>query len=206
MSVPRSVVEQSGARLSLHGFSDASKKALCAVIYVVATYSDRRISQNLLTSKARVAPRNLSIPRLELAAAQALAKLSSNVIKALSSWSITETIPWTDSTTVLHWLADKGTWSTFVRKRVKLIKELCNATWRHVPTDQNPSDLGTRRATSTNLDEFWLKGLTWLGDKKEWPQQPEVAATTETLTSAESKPARKTIMLEQDRDQLNNNE
>ena len=84
MSVPRSVVEQSGARLSLHGFSDASKKALCAVIYVVATYSDRRISQNLLTSKARVAPRNLSIPRLGLVAAQTLAKLSSNVIKALS--------------------------------------------------------------------------------------------------------------------------
>ena len=205
ISVPRSVVEQSGAQLSLHGFSDASKKALCAVIYVVATYSDRRISQNLLTSKARVAPRNLSIPRMELVAAQTLAKLSSNVIKALSSWSFTETILWTDSTTVLHWLADKGTWSTFVRNRVKLIKELCNATWRHVPTDQNPSDLGTRRATPTKLDEFWLKGPTWLGDKKEWPQQSEVAATTEALAEAVSKPARETIMLEQDRDQSSNN-
>ena len=172
ISVPRSVVEQSGAQLSLHRFSDASKKALCAVIYVVATYSDRRISQNLLT------PRNLPIPRLELVAAQTLATLSSNVIKALSSWSITETILWTDSTTVLHWLADKGTWSAFVRNRVKLIKELCNAAWRHVPTDQNPSDLGTRGVTPTNLDEFWLKGPTWLGDKKEWPQQSKVAAKT----------------------------
>lgn len=206
ISVPRSVVEQSGARLSLHGFSDASKKALCAVIYVVATYSDRRVSQNLLTSKARVAPKNLSIPRLELVAAQTLAKLSSNVIKALSSWTITETILWTDSTTVLHWLADKGTWSTFVRNRAKLIKELCNATWRHVPTDQNPSDLGMRGTTPTNLDEFWLKGPTWLGDKKEWPQQPEVAATTEALAEAVSKPARETIMLEQDRDKFSNKE
>ena len=52
--VPRSVVEQSGAQLSLHGFSNASKNALCAVIYVVATYSDRRISKNLLTSRAKL--------------------------------------------------------------------------------------------------------------------------------------------------------
>ena len=139
-------------------------------------------------------------------AAQTLAKLGCNLIKELSSWSITEAILWTDRTTVLHWLADKGTWSTFARNRVKLVKELCNATWRYVPIDQNPSDLATREVTPTNLDEFWLKGPTWLGDKKEWPQQSEVAATTEALAEAVSKPARETIMLEQDRYQLSNNE
>ena len=35
LSVPRSVVERRDAQLSLHGFSDASKRALCAAIYVV---------------------------------------------------------------------------------------------------------------------------------------------------------------------------
>lgn len=73
ISVAQSVVDRRVAQLSLHGFSDASKKALCAAIYVVETYSVGQISQNILTSKARVAPRNLSIPRLELVAAQTLA-------------------------------------------------------------------------------------------------------------------------------------
>ena len=60
-----------------------------------------------------------------------------------------------DSTTVLHWLA------TFVRNRVKLIKELCNTTWRYVPTDfQNPSDLGTRGVSPANLGEG-PEGAKW---------------------------------------------
>ena len=200
ISVPRCVVELKEAQLSLHGFSDASKRAVCAALYVVGSYCDGRTSQNLLVSKARVAPKNLSIPRLELVAAQTLVKLISNVMKALSSWTISETLLWTDSTTVLHWLADKGTWSTFVRNRVKLIKELCNATWRYVPTDQNPSDLGTRGVSPANLGEFWLKGPTWLGRKAEWPPQPEFAATKEALVEAVPKPREK-MLLEQNGDQ-----
>ena len=128
---------------------------------------------------------------------KSLRELISHVVKALSSWNISETTLWTDSTTVLHWLADKGTWSTFVRNRVKLIKELCDATWHHVPSDLNPSDLGTRGVSPANLGEFWLKGPAWLGDRAEWPQQPNVTATKEALVEAVTKPARETMMLEQ---------
>ena len=66
VSVPRSAVEQKGAQLSLHRFSDASKKGVCAAVYVVGTYCDGRKSQHLLVSKARVAPKHFSIPRPEL--------------------------------------------------------------------------------------------------------------------------------------------
>ena len=47
-------------------FSDASKKGVCAAVYVVGTYCDGRKSQHLLVSKARVAPKHFSIPRPEL--------------------------------------------------------------------------------------------------------------------------------------------
>ena len=167
--MPLSVVEQKRAQLSLHGFSDASKKAVCAVVYVVGNYCDGRTSQHPLASKARVAPKHLSMSRLELVGAQTLAKLVGNVIKALHSWSIKDTILWTDSIFILYWLADKGTWSTFVRNRIKQIKELCTGTWRYVPTEQNPSDLGSRGIAPANLGEFWLKGPTWLCHPTEWP-------------------------------------
>ena len=66
VSMPRSAVEQKGVQLSLHRFSD---KAVCAAVYVVGTYCYGRKSQHLLVSKARVAPKHLSTPGLELVAA-----------------------------------------------------------------------------------------------------------------------------------------
>ena len=65
--VPRSVVTRGKKLLALHGFADASKSG------VLATYNDGTTSQNLLTSKSRIAPKNVSVPRLELVAAHTLA-------------------------------------------------------------------------------------------------------------------------------------
>ena len=73
ISVPRSVVKREQKLLALHGFADASKSGVCAAVYVLATYNDGTTSQNLLTSKSRIAPKNVSVPRLELVAAHTLA-------------------------------------------------------------------------------------------------------------------------------------
>ena len=194
IKVPRSVVNNKSQQISIHGFADASQLAVCAAVYVLATYNDGKTSQNLLVSKSRVAPKKVSIPRLELVAAHTLAKLLSHVNRALSSLDILkENQLWSDSSTVLYWLANRGTWSKYVRNRVKAIHDLGNFTWHYVPTDQNPSDLGTRGVAPRKLGEFWLKGPAWLTDRSLWPEQPEIMETKEA--SCETLPAKKEKVL-----------
>ena len=102
--------------MSLQGFADASKSAVCATIYAVVTYLDGRTEPNLLAAKSRIAPRGLSIPRLELVAARMPAKLMKHV-KTVIGLIDTEVDMWPDSMTTLYWLASNGPWSHFVTKR-----------------------------------------------------------------------------------------
>ena len=103
-----------------------------------------------------------SVSRLELIAAMTLAKLRSNVLKALKAQPIRSVHPWVDSLTVLYWLANKGTWSAFVRNRVEKKEEFQEVDWRYVPTKDNPSDLGTKGAAPDKLEDLWYKGPDWL--------------------------------------------
>lgn len=123
LTVPRCVFKH----FEIHGFADARKVAVCAALYIDSTPVD----QNLLVAKSRVAPKEMSIPRLELVAAHTLAKLENNVSRALASFPITAYHNWVDSITALCWLANRGEWTTFVRNRVKVIGELTESgTWR----------------------------------------------------------------------------
>ena len=182
LSVPRSVMLVKNSDLELHGFADASKVAVCAAVYVVEYEEKNTISQNLLAAKSRIAPSETSIPRLELIAVHMLAKLQNNIVTALNKKRITSLHYWTDSTTVLHWLANKGTWSVFVRNRVNKIKELTGVNWKYVPTEHNPSDLGTRGVHTSKLGDFWLKGPSWLKSRDDWPEQPEIVEAPEILS------------------------
>ena len=105
MTIPRCYY-QSGiiTSISLHGFSDASIAAYASAVYVRATYEDREPTCRLVVAKSKVAPlKSVSIPRLELCAAEMLAEL-------LSITSHTLNIPtenlhgWCDSTVALAWL------------------------------------------------------------------------------------------------------
>ena len=182
LSVPRSVMLVRNNDLELHGFADASKVAICAAVYVVEYEEKNTISQNLLAAKSCIAPSETSIPRLELIAAHMLAKLQNNIVTALNKERITSLHYWTDSTTVLHWLANKGNWSVFVRNRVNKIKELTGVDWKYVPTEHNPSDLGTRGVHTSKLGDFWVKGPSWLKSRDAWPEQPEIVEAPEILS------------------------
>ena len=65
--------------MSLRGFADACKSAVCATIYAVVAYLGGSTERNLVVVKSRIAPRDLSIPRLELMAAHMLAKLMRHI-------------------------------------------------------------------------------------------------------------------------------
>ena len=67
-------------KIQLHGFSDASKRAYGAVVYIRSVYEDGHIDVRLISSKTKVAPiKQQSIPRLELLGATILVRLVNTV-------------------------------------------------------------------------------------------------------------------------------
>ena len=180
LSIPRSVVNRGVKRIILHGFSDASKKAISVAIYGLAFHTAAPVHQNLLVAKSRIAPKDLSIPRLELIGAHTLSRLMNHVKGVLQGHPIDEYHCWVDSTTVLHWIKGQGTWSQFVRNRTKAIQEKGYLQWHHVPTSDNPSDQGSRGIEPIKMGELWFQGPSWLSSTDKWPQQPEVSETSET--------------------------
>ncbi|KAL0852558.1 hypothetical protein ABMA27_016977 [Loxostege sticticalis] len=108
--------------VELHGFSDASKSAFAAVVYIRTVDADGKIKVSLLNAKTRVAPiRQVSIPRLELCGAELLSRLLTETAQVLN-------IPkenvraWTDSTIVLAWLnSHPSKWKNFVANRTSEI-------------------------------------------------------------------------------------
>ena len=79
LTVPRCVFKHNRTHFEIQGFADASKVAVCAALYIVSYQDSTPVDQNLLAAKSRVAPKEMSIPRLELVAAHTLVKFKNNV-------------------------------------------------------------------------------------------------------------------------------
>ena len=180
ISVPRSVVSKDVRRIDLHGFADASKLAVSAAVYALVFHHVAPVHQSLLVAKSRIAPKHLSIPRLELIAAHTLSKLMNHVKEVMEGQLVEEYHCWVDSTTVLYRIKGHGTWSQFVRNRTEVIQDKQYLKWHHVPTKDNPSDQGSRGTEPCKMGELWFKGPDWLSCPGKWPQQPEVSETVET--------------------------
>ena len=74
-----------------------------------------------------------------------------------------------DSTVALHWLRDQGEYRQFVTNRVQKIQSHPNTQWRHVPSTENPADLGSCGASVTDV-KLWWRGPEWLEDLTSWPE------------------------------------
>ena len=74
--------------IAIHLFSDANVNGVYIVAYAVI-YRSSNVSQVLIVSKSKLAKRNLTIPRLELIAAQMSANPSQNIKKSLNNQSVT---------------------------------------------------------------------------------------------------------------------
>ncbi|GFX61194.1 DUF5641 domain-containing protein [Trichonephila clavipes] len=127
----------------------------------------------LVQAKARVAPlKPLSIvPRLELMACCIGSRLANSVVNALNLPNLRITF-WSDSTTALWWIKEKGSWSVFVEDRVKEIRQLTRGhLWKHVPGNLNIADLLSRSCSPRQmLISRWWEGPLWLRESPEyWP-------------------------------------
>ena len=76
-----------------------------------------------------------------------------------------------------------GKYNQFVTNRVSKIREHNEITWHHVPTSDNPADIGSREGSVTR-NELWRKGPPWLSNPSEWPADKRLEATPETKTEA----------------------
>ena len=146
--------------IELHGFGDASSDGVASTVYAIIRQPSG-VSQRLLAAKSRLAKQGLTIPRLELVSAHMTANLLSNVETALEGFRITVMQGWLDSAVALHWINGGGEYKQFVANRIQKIKTNSRIQWRHVPTDQNPADLGSRGGPVENKKRWW-NGPEWL--------------------------------------------
>lgn len=187
ISIPRFVFYPE-CQIQLHGFSDASEKAMAACVYVRLTDdNNKHVRTFLILAKTRVAPISpcLSIPRLELMAAVMLSKLLEKVLQAYSDRiSSEEVYAWSDSSIVLAWLRSPPyEWKTFVSNRTsEILSRVPSCHWRHVPSPTNPADAPSRGLLPSTFlqNDMWFHGPAWLReDPTAWPVIKSIPRTGE---------------------------
>lgn len=170
--------------MELHCFSDASKQAYGAVIYIKATNEVGNSTVELVLAKSSVAPvQTVTLPRLELCGVVLLADIVSTVKRELQ---VSKSYCWTDSTITLDWInsaPDKH--KTFVANRIAEIQEVTEQReWRHVDGTENPADCLSRGLNPKVLvsHPLWWHGPKWLKlSEEQWPKNPKVASPVELL-------------------------
>ena len=132
----------------MHVFADASTKAYGAVAFLC---NDKHCS--FMMARTRVAPlKSQTLPKLELMAATIAKRLAMFAQSSLTTLNELSVKLWSDSQIVLHWLNSQKRLKPFVASRVQeIIEEFPAATWRYVPTSDNPADLLTRDISADSL-------------------------------------------------------
>ena len=171
--------------ISLHVFGDASGMGVAATAYTVVSQPSG-VTQGIVAAKARLAKQGLTIPRLELVACHMATNLANNVKEALEGYPVVQVYCWSDSTVALHWIRGEGDYKQFVHNRVRKIQDKNWITWRHVPTKENPADLGSRGGPVAQDDDLWWRGPKWLSDPSAWPVDITTTATAEALAEAKT--------------------
>ena len=177
--------------IKLHAFGDASSQGVCATVYAVVD-QESGATQCLITSTSRLSKQNLTIPRLELVAGHMAANLAVNVRDALQPDCDPLIHCWLDSIVALYWIRGSGEYRQFVANCVNKIKQHQGIVWHHVPTDQNPADLGSRGGSVVSAP-LWLNGPLWLPYPDHWPPNIEVDVSPESR--AESKIAKEILAI-----------
>ncbi|XP_076841847.1 uncharacterized protein LOC143485975 isoform X2 [Brachyhypopomus gauderio] len=170
-------LDQPNSRRDIHVFCDASEQAYGSVAYLRTESPGGEVEVAFLAARSRVAPKKQqSVPRLELCAALTGAQLY-KVISTELTLPIRNCILWSDSATVLTWLgSDSCRYKVFVGTRVAEIQELTEAaTWRYVPSRDNPADDITRGLTIQDISKGsrWTDGPEFLKlTPNDWPNLP----------------------------------
>ena len=118
----------------------------------------------------------ITIYKLELQAALLAAHLRQKILGALT-FDVPQSFMWTDSRTVLQWLASADKQPVFDANCVaKILETTTIDQWFLAPTANNPADAGTRGLAAADLPNCcWVKGPIFLRTS-DWPFEPEPSA------------------------------
>ena len=169
LTLQREQIEQ----IELHFFCDASVNGVSVTVHAVVKQRSG-VNTGLVATKARLAKQGLTIPRLEFVSAHMATNVINNVRCALEGFPVKQFFGWLDSTVALHWVKGGGEHKQFVMNRVKKIQAHSKITWRHVPTQENPADLGSRGGQVTD------------NPSEEWPPDLVTSASPETMAEAKA--------------------
>ena len=191
VTFPRTITphQQPIQEVTLHAFGDASAKGVSSVVYAVIKQKDG-VATNIVTAKARLAKRGLTIPRLELVAGHMAANLIVNVQQAVQPIITADLHCWLDSTVALFWILGTGEHKQFVSNRVNKIRQHSSITWHHVPSLENPADLGSRGGSVVDAP-LWRYGPQWMADPDQWP--PNITPKPSASSNAEAKITREVL-------------
>ena len=174
IKIPRWSGLKKSSQLQLHIFCDASEEGFCVAIYT-RVKNGNDIKTTLLLSKSRVSPLKAeSISRLELIACVLAVRMCS-VVRETYPATPENTYFWTDSEVCLHWIRIHAkSFKAFVAHRIGEIQSATDPSqWHHVPTAENPADVGTRPITILELksNDLWWNGPEFLKKRiSEWPK------------------------------------
>ena len=159
--IPRSIttVLEPIQWIDLHMFGDSSEMA-SATSGIAVIKHPSQITSGILSSRARVANRGVTMPRLELVANHMNVNMGCNIYKALRDVvEIHQVYVCTDFQVALRWITNPQlSWKQFVSNRVQKINEKgeeMNVKWLYCPTEENPVDIATRGCKSSDLDDKW---------------------------------------------------
>ena len=145
----------------LIAFCDASTMAFATCIYLRTTEGDIT-NTNLVLSKCRLNPiKPLTIPRaglMGLLIGTRALMFAKNHLRL----DVETMHPFCDSKIALFRVKAEKPPDTFVRNRVKEIRNISRLTFHYVNTAENPADWATKGKNVSELNEFWWKGPQWL--------------------------------------------
>lgn len=171
IKIPRLCRIKNSTNHQLHTFTDASKNAYSAIVFL-RSECEGKVEVQIIQSKSRVSPiAKATIPRLELLGCLIGSRLSQSSIEAMDLHDI-QKFYWSDSTTAIAWIQRNSQWGTFVNNRVKRIREVTEMSeWRYVPGILNPADLPSRGCSPKELlHSRWWEGPDWLKlSSDKWP-------------------------------------
>ncbi|XP_063631833.1 uncharacterized protein LOC134803058 [Cydia splendana] len=176
--VPRYIgtdISRSDLKYHLHCFTDASKDAYAAVIYLKVIEDGQGKSVSLLMAKSHVSQTKdkdeLKIPKLELLGFLIGSRLLKYVRNNLDL-DIEKEYLWSDSLVVLSWMRSNKLLPPFVANRVNEIKrDHPNTEMFYVHTKANPADIATRPELFGEKRQLWFNGPQFLAKEEScWPQ------------------------------------
>ena len=179
-------------RYQIHTFCDASEEGYCVAVYI-RIKDGSKITTNLLTAKSRVSPLKAeSISRQELVGCVLAVRLTAAVQETYPA-NVENTFYWTDSQVCLCWINYTAkSFKAYVAHRVGEIHTHTEPRqWLHVPTAENPADVGTRTISALDLKscDLWWHGPSFLKlPVHQWPK-------TKVIEKLETSELKETIFM-----------